>query len=81
MRTMIFAAVAALSLGLGSAAFANDGGYGGRTLFTSIPGVLAQAPAQNQPSAAANGQVGVYGTTSNSGTWLFPPAVNGGGNS
>ena len=81
MKTMIFAAAAALSLGLGSA-YANDGGYGGATAFTSIPGVLAQAPAQNSAAAIAqNGQVQVYATQSSGGTWLFQPATNGGGNS
>ena len=81
MKTMILAAAAALSLGLGSA-YANDGGYGGTTLFTSIPGVLAHAPVQNPPSAVAqNGQMHVYATQSSGGTWLFQPAVNGGGNS
>jgi beta-glucosidase-like glycosyl hydrolase len=82
MKTMILAAAAAaLSLGLGSA-YANDGGYGGTTQFTSIPGVVAHATVPSPASAVAqNGQVNVYATQSSGGTWLFQPAVNGGGNS
>ena len=80
MKTMILAAAAALSLATG-AAYANEG-YGGTTQFTSIPGVLAQAPAQNQPAAVAqSSQTHIYATQSSNGTWLFAPAVNGGGNS
>jgi hypothetical protein len=82
MKTMMLAAAATLTLGLGSA-FANDGGYGGPTQFTEIPGVLAQAPAQNVPSVATaqNGQgVKVYVTHANQGTYLFAPHETGGGN-
>ena len=81
MKTIIFAAATALTLGLGAAAYANDGGYGGTTRFTSIPGVVAQAPVQNQSAAVAqSGRMSVYATQSSGGTWLFAPAVNGGGN-
>ena len=81
MKSMIFAAAAVLSLGLGSAFAEENGDAIANTQFTSIPGVLAQA-VQNPTSAVAqNGQVRVYATQSARGTWLFQPAVNGGGNS
>lgn len=80
MKTMLFAA-AALTLGM-SAAFANEGGPAANTLFTKLPGVIAQAPAQNVPSIAAaqNGQaIHNYVTRSNQGTWLFAPTDAGNG--
>ena len=82
MKTMIFAAAAALSLGIGTA-YADQGDETvANTLFTSIPGVVAQVPAQNAPAAATaqSGQAGhqVYVTRSNQGTWLFPPNSIGG---
>ena len=84
MKTMILAAVAALSLA-STAAFANEGGPEANTLFTEIPGVIAQAPVQQQvPSAyAANHQAGAatgaYVTNDSSGTWVFPPNPYAGG--
>lgn len=74
MKTMMLAA-AALTLGMG-AAFANEGGAEANTLFTEIPGVIAQAPVQSVPSVATahNGQaVETYVTQANHGTWLFAP--------
>ena len=95
MKTMLLAAAAALSLGVGSA-YA-DGGDGtiANTQFTELPGVVAQAQvpnapvyAQNRPAQtqeAQNGQgahgYGIYSTQSSHGTWLFPPNANQGGNS
>ena len=79
MKTMMLAAVAALSLA-STAAFANEGGPEANTLFTEIPGVIAQAPVQNAPAVATaqNGQaVQTYVTQSGRGTWLFPPSLNG----
>ena len=74
MKTMFLAAAAAVSLGVGSA-YANEGGAVANTLFTELPGVIAQAPVQNAPSVATaqNGQVHVYSTQSSRGTWLFAP--------
>jgi hypothetical protein len=72
---MMLAAAVALSLSAG-VANANEGGPVANTQFTSNPSYLAQAPVQNAPpvAAAQNGQgVGVYGTKSVHGTWLFPP--------
>jgi hypothetical protein len=84
MKTMFLAAAAALSLGVG-AAYAGDGeGPQANTLFTSLPGVIAQAPVQNAPAVATaqNGQaVHTYATQSNHGTWLFAPNGNQGANS
>jgi len=84
MKTMFLAAAAALSLGVG-AAYAGEGdGAVANTYFTSLPGVVAQAPAQNAPSVATaqNGQaVHSYVTQSSHGTWLFAPNGNQGANS
>jgi hypothetical protein len=57
MKTMLLAAAAALSLGVGSA-YA-DGGDGtiANTQFTELPGVVAQAQVPNAPAyAQQNGQ-------------------------
>jgi hypothetical protein len=81
MKTMMFAA-AALTLSMG-AAFASEGGAKPNTLFTEIPGVIAQSPVQNAPSVATaqSGQpMQVYATQSSHGTWLFAPQDGGGAN-
>jgi hypothetical protein len=85
MKTMMMAAAAALSLGIGSA-YA-DGGESPipNTFFTELPGVIAQAPVQQAPSAVAASQngatVNVFATSHRSaGTWLFPADQTGGGN-
>ena len=49
MKTMFLAAAAALSLGIGSAYAGEGEGTIANTQFTSIPGVVAQAPAQGGP--------------------------------
>ena len=74
MKTLMLAAATALSLSAG-VAYANEGGVVANTLFTELPGVVAQAPVQNAPSVATaqNGQVHVYSTQSIRGTWLFAP--------
>jgi len=81
MKTMMLAAVA-LTLSMG-AAFANEGGPQANTLFTEIPGVIAQSPMQNLAIATAqHGQpMQVYATQSSHGAWLFPPQDGGGANS
>ena len=48
------------------------------TFFTELPGVVAQAPSQQVPSAVARNQTGgaptaAFVTSHSSGTWLFPP--------
>jgi hypothetical protein len=87
MRTMILATAAVLALGA-SSAFAGEGeGTQPNTLFTEIPGVLAQAPVQQQvPSAVARNQTSgsptaAFVTNSHSGTWIFAPNPNQGANS
>ncbi|MEJ0016188.1 MAG: hypothetical protein WDN25_06410 [Acetobacteraceae bacterium] len=81
MKTMMLAAVSALSLGMG-VAFANEGGPAANTEFTEIPGVVAQAPVQNLPpvATAQNGQVThSFAARSSQGTWIFAPTQYGNG--
>ena len=93
MRTMLIAAAAGLSLAASTVAYA-DGGQGTEpnSLFTQLPGVVAQADVPNasayaqnqqvQPQQAQNGQgVPVYATQSSRGTWLFQANPNQGANS
>jgi hypothetical protein len=76
MKALLLAAATVLSLGIGSA-YANDSeGASDQaiTQFTEIPGVMAQAPAQNAPAVATaqNGQgVHAFVTSSRSG-YQFP---------
>jgi hypothetical protein len=83
MRIMLRATMAALSLAsIGSASAGEGEGTHANTLFTEIPGVVAQAPVRNVPPAASqNGQaIHVYGIHSRGqGTWLFAPDQTGGG--
>lgn len=93
MKTMLLAAAAGLSLVASTVAYAGDGeGPVANTLFTNLPGVVAQADvphapanAQNLPvqtQQAQNGQrVYTYVTQSSRGTWLFAPNGNQGANS
>ena len=50
MKIMILATAAVFSLGVGSAYADSEGISTADTLFTQIPGVMAQAPAQNAPA-------------------------------
>jgi hypothetical protein len=93
MRTMLLAAAVGLSIAASTAAYADDGdGPAANTLFTGLPGVVAQADVPNasayaqnrqvQPQQGQNGQdVRVYVSRSNQGTWLFAPNGNQGANS
>jgi hypothetical protein len=96
MKTMLLAAAAALSLGVGSAYADGGDGPAANTFFTELPGVVAQAQVPNAPVYAQNGQqarqaqtqqaqngqaVHTYVTQSSHGTWLFAPDPNGGSNS
>ena len=56
MRTMLLAAAAALSLGVGSAYADGGDGPAANTFFTELPGVVAQAQVPNAPVYAQNGQ-------------------------
>jgi hypothetical protein len=81
-RALLLAAAAALSLGIGSAYAASEGGQVANTFFTSLPGVIAQAPVQTAPAVATaqNGQaVRAYATQSSHGTWLFQESHGGDG--
>ena len=84
MKIMLRAAMAAVSLAsIGSAYADSEGGTYADTFFTRLPGVVAQAPAQNVPAIATaqNGlAVQTYVTQSSHGTWLFPPHTNEGSN-
>jgi hypothetical protein len=77
MKIMLRAAMAAVSIGTIGSAYAGEGeGPAANTLFTEIPGVIAQAPVQNAPlvATAQNGQVvETYVSGSNRTTWMFPP--------
>ena len=93
MKTMLLAAAAALSLGVGSAYADGGDGPAANTFFTELPGVVAQAQVPNAPvyaqrngqaqtQQAQNGQgVQAYVTQSSHGTWLFAPNGNQGANS
>jgi hypothetical protein len=73
MKTLFLATAAALSLSMG-VAYAGDGDVPqANTLFTELPGVIAQAPVYNPTvMTAQNGQaVQTYATQSNRGTWLY----------
>jgi hypothetical protein len=79
MKTMILATAAVLALGAGSAYADSEGGTVANSWFTSLPGVVAQAPVQHQvPSAVARNQAvgaptAAFVTSHSSGTWLFQP--------
>ena len=85
MRIMLHAALAAASIASIGSAYADQGAdIAANTRFTEIPGVVAQAPAQNAPAVATTAQNGravpVYVTRSSQGTWLFAPDGNAGAN-
>jgi hypothetical protein len=81
MKTMLLAAAAALSLGVGSAYADGGDGPAANTFFTELPGVVAQAQVPNAPAYAQNGQTtqqaqnaqGAHSTQLGHGPWLFPP--------
>jgi hypothetical protein len=83
MKTIILATAAVLALGAGSAYAGEGEGTHANTFFTQLPGVVAQ-PAQQAPSALAQGQVAgaptaAFVTSSHGGTWVFPPDEAGNG--
>jgi hypothetical protein len=87
MKTIMLATAAVLALGVGSA-FAGDGeGPAANTLFTQLPGVIAQAPSQGNTAVARNqnqsgAPTATFMTNSRTGgTWLFAPNANQGANS
>ena len=82
MKTMLrAAALVAISIGSVGPAFAeSEGGTVANSYFTSLPGVVSQAPEQNAPALSGQtGQsIGAYVTNSSHGTWLFPPHTGNG---
>ena len=73
MRTMLIAAVAVMGLTTG-VAYAGDGDApAADTLFTQIPGVVAQSPAGNVPSIDTAQQTGPIKNRSSHNPWLSPP--------
>lgn len=86
MRTLILATAATLALGAG-VANASDGGPAANSFFTSLPGVVAQAPMAVQPPGAVAqnrapaAPTAAFISNSRTGTWLFPPTPNEGANS
>jgi hypothetical protein len=77
MKTMLLAAAAALSLGVGSA-FAGEEGPSGNPVYV-FPGTLyggVQAPVTQQSGQAIHTFVT---RSANQGTYLFPPAQGGNG--
>jgi hypothetical protein len=89
MRTMLLAAAAGLSLAASTAAYADGGdGPAANTLFTELPGVVAQADVPNASAYAQNrqmqlqpAQTQIYATQPSRGTWLYQANPNQGANS
>lgn len=82
MKIVIRAAIAALSFASIGSAIADEGVIA-NTRFTQLPGVVAEAPAQNAPvvATAQSGQaVQAYVTKSSRATWLYAPNGNEGAN-
>jgi len=73
LRTTLIAAVAVMGLASG-VAYADEGeGPAANTLFTQMPGVVAQAPAGNLPSTGVAQQTGPIDNRSSRNPWLSPP--------
>lgn len=83
MKTMIIAAATSLSLSMGAAHADGGDSVAANTYFTQLPGVVAQAQAQNPAAATAQNEQATraYVANSNHGTWLFAPNANQGVNS
>jgi hypothetical protein len=62
----------ALSIGSIPPAFADESGPNPNTTFNELPGVIADAPAQNAPAPTRRGEE----LQSSHGPWLFPPIVS-----
>ena len=71
MKFAIRAALVALSIASIPPAFADESGPNPNTSFTELPGVIAEAPAQN--ATTQHGQELNSYTQSSRGPWLFPP--------
>src|ERR1700754_1456594 len=78
MRTMLLAAAAGLSLAASTAAYADSGdGPAANTLFTELPGVVAQADVPNASDYAQTRQIQPQQAQNapkpSHSQWLFPP--------
>ena len=71
MKFAIRAGLVALSIGSIPPAFADESGPNPNTIFTELPGVIAEAAAQN--ATMQGGQELQTSTQSSRGPWLFPP--------
>jgi hypothetical protein len=82
MRTIVFAAIAALAFAGISPAIAEEGEQPtANTQFTQLPGVIAQPSVQSAVAIEQNGQgVATLATQTSSGISLFPPHDGGGDN-
>ena len=73
MRFVLRAAIVALSIGSIPPAIAAQGGPNPNTFSTELPGVIAQAPAQNVPSIDTTQRGQALRADTDRGPWLFPP--------
>jgi hypothetical protein len=76
MKTLLFAAAAMLSIGIG-VAYADGGGDDegstiANTYFTELPGVVSTAPGAPPNNAEVNADQENYATTHAANTWLAP---------
>ena len=73
MSFMLRAALAAASIASIPPAIADEGGPNPNTFFTQLPGVIAQAPAQNVPSIDTAPRWLAQQADTGHSPWLFPP--------
>ena len=75
MRTLLFAAAAMLSIGMG-AAYADsgddEGGTIANTFFTELPGEVSTAPGALPNNAEVNAYQENYAMTHAANTWMAP---------
>jgi hypothetical protein len=73
MKTVLLAAAAALLLGVGSAQAGDGSGPIPNTEFTELPGVIAQAPVQDNDAYATNQKgANTFYATKQQPTVVFP---------
>jgi hypothetical protein len=75
MKFMLRAAMAAVSIGSIPPAMAGENGTNPNRLFTEVPEVIAQVPAQNAPSIDTSQPLQALDTVTQPAhsPWLFPP--------
>jgi hypothetical protein len=79
MKTILVAAATVLSLGVGSAFATESGSQAGGYVYPEYQ--FPTNPAQSATTAQGGEAFHAYISNSGSGTWLFPPNPNQGGNS